>query len=152
MGTLEAFDDALSEARAAAGDSGLRRAAVGVAEDAVSEGISRDSDAARFFRHELPAVLSSPVPALSDGVVVRFDIRGPGGGVFDLVSTEGAVIAAAGPTGPRDCTVVCAVADWESCIGGRIAALRAFADGRLRISGDVGLLLRIQDALGERAA
>lgn len=116
------------------------------------EASGRWSQPSRFFESELPGILSSVGSVLRDGITVRFIIEGPGGGVFDLVGLEGGEVRARPTKGPHDCIVCCHSRDWESCMSGRMPALRAYADGRLQISGDVGLLLAIQDALCEQAA
>lgn len=116
------------------------------------EAAGSGSEPARFFELELPAVLSEVGSVLREGISVRFVLDGPGGGVFDLVGQAGGDVHTLRTQGPHDCTVRCHTRDWESCMSGRMAAMRAYADGRLKISGDVGLLLAIQDALCEQAA
>ena len=52
---------------------------------------------------------------------------------------------------PKDCELWCDVADFMSIIDGTLDAREAFMSGRLRIVGDVGLALRLQDVISSAA-
>lgn len=99
----------------------------------------------RFFERELPPLLGAPGVALSEDVQVEFVLEGPGGGTW-LVSTDEAGHARVGPPRPgtRDCRVRLSVEDFRAILAGRLDPVRAFVLERVRVEGDVGLLLQLQ--------
>ncbi len=121
------------------------RTAIGDVQSQLEALTEHPVDPARFFVDVLPALLGQEGVVLPDDVVVRFEVRGAG--VWDLQSDGCGGVSIGQASGPWDCTVSVALEDWPACTGGRVSMMRAFADGRLTISGDVGLLLRIQEVL-----
>lgn len=86
---------------------------------------------------------------LPDDVSVVFHIEGEGGGVWEVVARPGhpAVIQPPGE-GPKDCQVWCEAEVFMAILGGTLNARQAFLAGQIRASGDIGLALRLQQALG----
>jgi putative sterol carrier protein len=95
-----------------------------------------------FFERDLPVFLGAPGVALSGDVVVEFVLEGAGGGSW-LVCTDEDGRAVVGPArpGPRDCCVRATADDFRAILAGRLDPLRAFVQERVRVEGDVGLLL-----------
>ncbi|RME23918.1 MAG: hypothetical protein D6798_12480 [Deltaproteobacteria bacterium] len=89
--------------------------------------------------------------ALPPDVTVAFAITGPGGGDWQVARIGRN--ASVGPItpGPKDCTVRCADVVFMGIINGVVDARDAFLDGRLRLSGDIGLALRLQGILSNAA-
>ena len=46
-----------------------------------------------------------------------------------------------------DCHLRCTVPDFQALVAGKLEGREAFMDGRLRIRGDVGLILRLLEAV-----
>ena len=107
----------------------------------------------RFFERDLPALLGAGDVALSGDVVVEFVLEGPGGGVWLVCTDEHgrAVVGSARP-GPRDCCVRATMDDFRAILTGRLDPLRAFVEERVRVQGDVGLLLQLQACVLPAAA
>jgi len=103
-----------------------------------------------FFESTAPSRLEPSL--LPDDVVVVFHIDGPGGGSWQVRSHEGGS-AEVGPvaTGPKDCTVTCSEGAFLDILSGAISPQRAFLSGRVKVWGDVGLVLRLAGLLGPRS-
>ncbi|MEC8424652.1 MAG: SCP2 sterol-binding domain-containing protein [Myxococcota bacterium] len=107
----------------------------------------------RFFERELPRLLGADGVCLSEDVEVEFIVEGTGGGSW-LICTDGRGRACVRPTcpGPKDCRVRAGADDFREILLGRLDPLRAFVQERVRVEGDVGLLLQLQACVLPRAA
>ncbi|MGC3999600.1 MAG: SCP2 sterol-binding domain-containing protein [Anaeromyxobacter sp.] len=79
--------------------------------------------------------------------VYQFNISGPGGGAWTVDCTapggkvtEGAVTAA-------KCTVAATDADFLAIVNGKLNPQMAFMSGKLKIQGDMGLAMKLQQIL-----
>lgn len=78
--------------------------------------------------------------------VYRFDISGPTGGTWILDMKEGtAGVRTADEQG--QCTVAISDADFVSLIEGKLNAQMAFMSGKLKVKGDMGLAMKLQQVL-----
>lgn len=104
-----------------------------------------------FFEGLVPKSLAAVGDMLSTDVVVAFHIDGPGGGSWQLERLEEG--SKVGPTaeGPKDCELWCTADTFMRMVKGSLGSNRAFLSGRLRIAGDVGLALALEDFLREAA-
>jgi hypothetical protein len=82
---------------------------------------------------------------LPEGARVAFHIEGPGGGNWQLDETPEAARLGPVDDAPKDCVIRCSASDFMAILCGHLGAKEAFLSGRLRIMGDVGLALRLQD-------
>ncbi|MDG1482091.1 MAG: SCP2 sterol-binding domain-containing protein [Myxococcota bacterium] len=80
---------------------------------------------------------------LPEKVVVVFEIDGPGGGIWQVSNRHERTIGPVTP-GPKDCIVRCNSADFMSVLRNELKPNDAFGDGRLVVSGDIGLLLKLR--------
>jgi len=88
---------------------------------------------------------------LPEGVAVRFDLRGDGGGIF-TIRREGDVLGLVSDDAARpDCRLRCSVDDFLALLEGRLDSRQGFLEGRLDVEGDVGLVLRLERALVRQA-
>ena len=88
---------------------------------------------------------------LPEDVVVAFHIDGSDGGSWQIERlAEGPRIGPVGG-GPKDCEMWCSSDTFMRMLKGSLGSNRAFLSGRLRISGDVGLALALEDVLREAA-
>jgi putative sterol carrier protein len=84
------------------------------------------------------------VSVLPDGVSVTFDLRGEGGGLW-TVRRSGDHTSVAAEEDPRaDCRLECTVQDFRALIRGELDPRQGFVERRLRVEGDVGLVLRLR--------
>lgn len=104
-----------------------------------------------FFEAVVPESLRKGQETLPDGVVVVFHIDGPEGGSWQVEhDEEGSRVTQAGE-GPKDCEIRCTTDTFMRIVSGSLGSNRAFLSGRLRISGDVGLALALEQFLREAA-
>jgi putative sterol carrier protein len=80
------------------------------------------------------------------GAVYKFVLEGPGGGTF-VLDLKQALSVTAGD-GPASCTVVMATSDFVDLFEGRADGQTLFFNGKLRVDGDMGLALRLQQLTG----
>jgi putative sterol carrier protein len=94
----------------------------------------------------LQEMLNSFNPAKAKGVsaVVQLNASGDGGGDYNLKIADGACQLSAGQAEKPTVTIDVAAQDWIDIIGGRLDPTRAFMAGKLRIRGDLGLMMRFQ--------
>lgn len=110
--------------------------------------------ARRFFEERLPALLRRQAgPALPDRVELGFIVDGPRGGAWQLATGRGGAVEVGRLVpGAKDLVVRCLDVDFEAILAGRLPPAAAFEDGRVRIEGDIGLLLRLRGLLPLAAA
>jgi predicted lipid carrier protein YhbT len=107
----------------------------------------------RFFERDLPVLLGAPGISLSSDVEVEFRVEGPGGGVWLVCSDENGAARVCRPRpGAKDCVVQATAEDFKAILRGRLGPMRAFVEERIRVEGDVGLLLQLRDCVLPRAA
>ena len=104
-----------------------------------------------FFETFVPESLAAVAGSLSGDVVVAFHIDGPGGGSWQLERHEDGSRVSPLADGPKDCEVWCSADTFMRLVRGSLGSNRAFLSGRLRIAGDVGLALALEDFLKEAA-
>lgn len=85
-------------------------------------------------------------PAKAKGVnaVIQLNASGEGGGAYYLTVAEGKASLAEGTAERPTATIDVVAQDWVDIVGGKLDATRAFMSGKLRIKGDLGLMMRFQ--------
>ena len=121
--------------------------------------ISLSSRPDRFFQSLLPEILETEQSeSLPRGVMVVFHIEGEGGGSWKVFrhSAPNAkpVVEAIADDGDRriDCEMTCQAGDFMELITGKLDPRRAYLSGRIKLKGDIGLVLRLQSLVVSRAA
>ncbi|WP_242392855.1 SCP2 sterol-binding domain-containing protein [Anaeromyxobacter oryzisoli] len=102
------------------------------------------------FERILPARLQArPDVVAKINAVYRFDIGGAAGGSWSLDCTAPGGRIAAGPIEDADagCVVAATDHDFVDIVNGKLNAQMAFMSGKLRIQGDIGLALKLQQIL-----
>jgi len=79
--------------------------------------------------------------------VYLFNISGPNGGQWSVDCTQPGGMVAAGQVATASCTVACSDVDFLNIVNGRLNAQMAFMSGKLRIQGDMGLAMKLQQIL-----
>ncbi len=106
----------------------------------------------QFFEQAMGRrMLHRVADALPTDVTVAFFISGPGGGDWQVARTGRTPAVGPVAPGPKDCTVRCSAPVFMGIVRGTIDTRDAFLDGRLRLTGDIGLALRLQGILSEAA-
>lgn len=101
------------------------------------------------FERHIPAKLQAKPDLITKiAAIYQFDISGPDGGSWtvDLTSPGGRVTA--GSAANARCTVAAKDADFLGIVNGKLNPQMAFMMGKLRIQGDMGLALKLQQILG----
>jgi putative sterol carrier protein len=82
-----------------------------------------------------------------DEVAIIFELEGPDGGVWTLSNYGEKIRIAPSANDRADCHLRCTVDDFRALVDGRLDGRAAFMDGRVRVRGDVGLVLRLLSAV-----
>jgi aminoglycoside phosphotransferase (APT) family kinase protein/putative sterol carrier protein len=83
----------------------------------------------------------------SSTVRVQFRLTGPGGADWYVVSERGRATRHDGVVEGADVTVTATAPDWEALQRGELDRAEAFLGGRLRVEGDLSLLMQLEDAI-----
>ncbi len=100
-----------------------------------------------FERHMPERLKAKPDVVSKIGAVYQFNISGPGGGQWtvDCTAPGGAINAGTSPA--AKCTVSCTDADFLNIVNGKLNPQMAFMSGKLKIQGDMGLAMKLQQIL-----
>ena len=85
-------------------------------------------------------------PAKAKGVnaVIQLNATGEGGGDYYTTVADGKATLTPGVAPSPTVTISVAAKDWIEMMSGALDPTRAFMAGKLRISGDLGLMMRFQ--------
>ena len=100
-------------------------------------------DPRTFFEQRAPRAIERIKAGLPEEVVVVFHIDGPGGGSWQVSRRDDPIIGPVLP-GPKDCVVRCSSEDFMAILHNQLSPMEAFGDGRLVVSGDIGLVLKLR--------
>jgi putative sterol carrier protein len=76
--------------------------------------------------------------------VYQFDLSGEGGGKWQISINDGTCDIKEGAHPSPNITISMAAQDYLDMVAGKLNPQMAFMSGKLRISGDMGLALRLQ--------
>ncbi len=100
------------------------------------------------FERTIPAKFQAKPDVLGKiDAVYQFNISGPGGGSWSVDCTEPGGKITAGATTNAKCTVAATDTDFLSIVNGKMNAQMAFMSGKLKIQGDMGLAMKLQQIL-----
>ncbi len=100
-----------------------------------------------FDRHMPEKLRGKPDLVTKINAVYQFNISGPTGGQWSVDCTQpGGVITPGPATSPR-CTVAATDVDFLAIVNGRLNPQMAFMSGKLKIQGDMGLAMKLQQIL-----
>ncbi len=100
-----------------------------------------------FERHMPERLRSKPDVVAKINAVYQFNISGPSGGQWSVDCMQGAGRIAPGQAPAPKCTVTCADNDFLNIVNGKLNAQMAFMSGKLKIQGDMGLAMMLQQIL-----
>jgi putative sterol carrier protein len=94
----------------------------------------------------LDSMMAKFNPAKAKGVnaVIQLNATGEGGGAYYTTVAEGKAKLTPGSAPNPTVTINVAAQDWIDILAGKLDPTRAFMAGKLRITGDLGLMMRFQ--------
>ena len=100
------------------------------------------------FEKHIPSKFQAKPDVVSKiNAIYQFNITGPGGGTWSVDCTHpGGKVAAGNASNPK-CTVAAVDQDFLAIVNGKLNAQMAFMSGKIRIQGDMGLALKLQQIL-----
>jgi putative sterol carrier protein len=100
------------------------------------------------FEQHIPAKFQAkPDVVAKIDAVYQFNISGPGGGAWTVDCTAPGGKIQAGTAPNAKCTVSATDADFLNIVNGKLNAQMAFMSGKLKIQGDMGLAMKLQQIL-----
>lgn len=100
------------------------------------------------FENHIPSRLQAkPDVVAKIGAVYQFDIAGPGGGKWSVDCTAPGGKVQPGSAPNARCTVAATDQDFLAIVNGKLNAQMAFMSGKLKIQGDMGLAMKLQQIL-----
>jgi putative sterol carrier protein len=100
-----------------------------------------------FEKHMPQRFKDKPDVVSKINAVYQFNISGPDGGAWSVDCTKPGGQIATGQTDAAKCTVACTDADFLNIVNGKLNPQMAFMSGKLRIQGDMGLAMKLQQIL-----
>ncbi len=101
-----------------------------------------------IFEKHIPARFEAkPDVVQKINAVYQFNISGPGGGAWSVDCTQPGGKIQAGTAPSPKCTVAATDQDFLAIVTGKLNAQMAFMSGKIRIQGDMGLALKLQQIL-----
>jgi SCP-2 sterol transfer family len=100
------------------------------------------------FEKHIPAKLQSKPDVVGKiNAIYQFNISGPGGGTWSVDCTQPGGKVHFGPAASAKCTVSATDQNFLDIVNGKLNAQMAFMSGKLKIQGDMGLAMKLQQIL-----
>lgn len=104
-----------------------------------------DQTATQIFNEELPTKLANNADSVKKvDAIYQFNIDGDNGGTWTVDLTKDGDFVSEGASDDADCTVTMKEEDFISMWNGKLPGAQAFMTGKLKISGDMGLAMKLQ--------
>src|SRR5689334_12465572 len=100
-----------------------------------------------FERHMPDRLRSKPDVVAKVNAVYQFNISGQGGGQWSVDCTTPGGAVTSGTSAAAKCTVNRTDADFLAIVNGKLNPQMAFMSGKLKIQGDMGLAMKLQQIL-----
>lgn len=88
-------------------------------------------------------------PSVTEGMnaVYQFNLTGDDGGTYQMIIDEDSARAIEGTEKEPQCTLEMDADEYKDMVAGTINPTQAFMSGQLKIEGDIGLALQLQNVL-----
>jgi putative sterol carrier protein len=100
-----------------------------------------------FERHMPEKLKTKPDVVAKINAIYQFNISGPNGGQWSVDCTQPGGSITAGASAGAKCTVNATDADFLNIVNGKLNPQMAFMSGKLKIQGDMGLAMKLQQIL-----
>lgn len=100
-----------------------------------------------FEKHMPEKLKGKPDVVAKINAIYQFNISGPAGGQWSVDCTRPGGSVTAGTSPGAKCTVAATDADFLNIVNGKLNPQMAFMSGKLKIQGDMGLAMKLQQIL-----
>ncbi len=100
-----------------------------------------------FEKHIPHRLQAKPDVVAKINSVYQFNISGPSGGSWSVDCTQPGGKVEPGSASNAKCTVAAVDQDFLAIVNGKLNAQMAFMSGKLKIQGDMGLAMKLQQIL-----
>jgi len=100
-----------------------------------------------FERHMPEKLKSKPDVVAKINAIYQFNISGTNGGQWAVDCTQPGGAVTSGASAGAKCTVNATDADFLAIVNGKLNPQMAFMSGKLKIQGDMGLAMKLQQIL-----
>ena len=103
-----------------------------------------------ILQEALDGMMARFNPAKAKGInaVIQINATGDGGGQYYATVADAKAALTEGTSANPTVTINVAANDWVAITSGQLDPTRAFMAGKLRITGDLGLMMRFQTMFG----
>jgi putative sterol carrier protein len=102
----------------------------------------------QYFEEKVAANLAAKKDIIADiNAIYEFQITGDNGGTWSVDVKSDPPQVTSGSTGNADCTVTIKDENFISMISGSLNPQMAFMTGKLKVTGNMGLALKLQNIL-----
>lgn len=105
------------------------------------------ANAADVFEKIKAALAANPSAADSLNAVFQFNVTGDNGGTWVIDARPGQAGVSEGPSDDAQCQITIADSDWIALTTGKANPMNMFMMGKVKISGDMGLAMKLQGLL-----
>lgn len=100
-----------------------------------------------FFSNKAEQLASNPDAMKGINATYQFNLSGDGGGEWTIALSDAASEVREGSTEDAQCVIAMSAADFMAMIGGSLNPNLAFMTGKLKVTGEIGLALKLQSIL-----
>ena len=101
-----------------------------------------------IFNQDLPAKLDGNANATAVNTIFQFNLDGEDGGTWVVDLTKDSDFVTEGGSDSAQCTITMKTADFVKLYNDKLAAPQAYMRGKLKVSGDFSLALKLKNILG----